>query len=173
MKHSEIKDRDEAIISMYDSGELVSVIAEQFNLTQQRVNQIIRTNGKIFHYRKATNSKMKKFSILFWKMCDDLDRIPTRDEMGVSSKTSNMFAVLRKRAVEIGKKTGKISKKELIEDMKRVAELVRGTPTMKELNRIGNFSAMAHVRMFGSLKQAHIEAGFDPNQLGMKIKRNV
>lgn len=110
MKHSEIKDRDESIISMYDLGEPVSVIAKQFNLTQQRVNQIIRANGKIFHYRKATNSKMKKFSILFWKMCDDLDRIPTRDEMGVSSKTSSLFTVLRKRAVEMGK-TGKISKK--------------------------------------------------------------
>lgn len=57
--------------------------------------------------------------------------------------------------------------------MKRVADLVKGTPTMNELNRIGNFSAMAHVRIFGSLKQAHIEAGFKPNKLGVKVERNV
>jgi hypothetical protein len=64
------------------------------------------------------------------------------------------------------------TKKELIEELERIHEISSGSPTKKEMNEVGEYSAQTYHRRFGSWNDALEEAGLSENR-GQYTKKEL
>lgn len=167
MKHCECDNRNVIIIEMFRSLSPVEVIATKFEITPQRVRQILR-KMKI-HKSEQHEIKMQMYADRFRKIVESERRIPSKEEMRFGfkgKKWSILHSVLLTDAKKMGFHRQSFSDKDLIEDLMRLYKLLGRNATTKEINKLGRFSAMAYHRRFGSLVNAQVVAGLEPSGRG-------
>jgi hypothetical protein len=81
-----------------------------------------------------------------------------------SSTIYNRLGTFTELAEEMGFTTKKITREELKENLKQVAESVDGSPTEKDYNKHGEYSARTVRNRFGSWSSALTEIGLTPNR---------
>jgi hypothetical protein len=150
--------------------------AKEFGVTPTRINQVLREGGtSMLEIRKNHLYTLRE---KYEELAEKFGRVPTLPELKRLSprcdkKSFHDFAkAFQKEMLQKGKEKWRppsASKEALIQSLQELAKKTKSTPSNTTIGKTG-FSHMTFVRMFGSIRNAQLEAGLLPNPRG-KQKR--
>lgn len=155
----------------------VSAFYDEFE-SWTKAREAAKVDGEIEHRNKISRSTL----------CSDISRvakkvegIPTKNDYEIHGEYSistvyrafDSWPSAREAAGINGKPDpyNKLTREELLEELKRLRDELEQTPTRQSMERIGEFSGNAYSRKFGSWNKALYAAGLEPNKVHNKNRQ--
>ena len=149
-------------------------LGKMFNLSSERIRQIIGKSYSIAHRKSEKEKRMKEMIPVVEKLARKLGRLPTYKELKGYTKDSVEMRILRAHLLQLGfKGHHHYTKKYLLDHLKDLAKTLGRTPGQPDILRDGWVSPTTYTRYFGGTSKAQKAAGLVPNKTGQSSRRHT
>lgn len=169
------------LLKEYESGMSTGDLARKYQVSRQRVHQLLQRTGEAFKQATDKHLRFKRNYEAFVALVKKYGYIPSIQELRPYSTCVCLhYYEFRKLALAEGyvykklkraKPDNSAKKDALILHLKQLAEQLGRTPTKLEIDAANKFTSNQYYSNFGSLRQAQQLAGLKPNPIGHQHNR--